>query len=138
MEEKLNPKYERIIYEPRRRTQTRRFGGPDDILESDYSSSDTDDNENKDPNGKTDPAGGGDKSGKHKHRGKKSRRGNKNADPNANGQNDNDADWNGGSNDATYADNDTGVWSRDECYKVEKNLLIFGTIFYLFTTYFKA
>ena len=36
---------------------------------------------------------------------------------------DNAADWNGVSNDAIY---DTGagggVWSRDECYKVEESL----------------
>lgn len=122
VEEKLNPKDERIIYEPRRRTQTRRFGGPDDILESDYSSSDTDDNDPAKLDANGNPIPGNDK--KHK-RGKKSKRGNKNADANANGGNDNDADWNGGSNDAIY-DNDTGVWSRDECYKVEKNLLIYG------------
>jgi chromodomain-helicase-DNA-binding protein 7 len=132
VEEKLNPKDERIIYEPRRRTQTRRFGGPDDLLESDYSSSDTDDNDaaKLDANGNPIP---GNDSKKHK-RGKKSKRGQKNADANgangggANG-NDNDADWNGGSNDAIYTDTDTGgggVWSRDECYKVEKNLLIYG------------
>ena len=50
VEEKLNPPDERIIYEPRRRTQTKRFGGPDDLIEeSDYSSSGSDnDNAGKD------------------------------------------------------------------------------------------
>jgi superfamily II DNA/RNA helicase len=105
IEEKLNPKDERIIYEPRRRTQTRRYGGPDDLLEeSEYSSSDTDEN---DPNKEKDGKG---------KRGKRSKR---NKGANGDG-NENDGDYNG--ND----DDDSNVWSRDECYKVEKNLLIYG------------
>ena len=69
VEEKMNPKDERIIYEPRRRTQTRRFGGPDDLLESDYSSSDTnDDGVEKDANGNPVP-GAEKKDGKHGKKG---------------------------------------------------------------------
>jgi chromodomain-helicase-DNA-binding protein 7 len=125
VEEKLNPKDERIIYEPRRRTQTRRFDGGEkaELLESDYSSdnnsTDADNDQNKDPNG-----GGlnnGEKMGKDgKKRGKKSKRLKAEFNPNL------DTDWNGGSNDAFYEEGGAGVWSRDECYKVEKNLLIFG------------
>jgi len=118
LEEKLNPKDERIIYEPRRRTQTRRYGGPDDLLEevSDYSSSDTDDgNENKD---QIDQTG---KDGK-KLRGRKSKRG-KNSEGNYQG----DGDWNENINCTSLENEDSNsVWTRDECYKVEKNLLIFG------------
>lgn len=47
VQEKLNPRDERIIYEPRKRMQTRRYGGPDDLMEeSDYSSASGSDNEN--------------------------------------------------------------------------------------------
>lgn len=116
IEEKLNPKDERIIYEPRRRTQTRRYGGPDDLLEeSDYSSSGSDD-ENKEP-GKEGAPGGKDRSSKRSKR----RRG---KDKSGLGLGD-DTTFN---NEDLGQDNDDGVctWSRDECYKVERNLMIFG------------
>lgn len=110
IEEKLNPKDERIIYEPRRRTQTRRYGGPDDLLEeSDYSSSDTDD-ENK----VAGEGGATKEGGKDKKRSKRKRRGDKHGDE------DKDDDGN-------YQDEEnSNAWSREDCYKVEKNLLIFG------------
>lgn len=113
IEEKLNPKDERIIYEPRRRTQTRRYGGPDDLLEeSDYSSSDSDDN--NDPNKESKEPGGKDatkdKSGK---RGKRSKRNRHAGDDTQFNRYDND--------DTTYQDEEsaeTTGWSREECYKV--------------------
>lgn len=105
VEEKLNPADERIIYEPRQRRQTRRFGGPDDVLDSDLDSSSSDD-ENKDPNN-------ADPKNKDKKRGKKSKRKDGNAD----------LDYEGNSNEPEEL---FTKWSRDECYKVEKNLLTFG------------
>ena len=93
------PKDDRIIYEPRRRTQTRRYGGPDDVLEegSDYSSSDSDDEKN----------------GK---KGKKSKRGKEGKDSE--------------STNGCSSGNNNGIsenaWGRDECYKVEKSLLVYG------------
>lgn len=110
IEEKLNPKDERIIYEPRRRTQTRRYGGPDDLLEeSDYSSSDTDD-ENK----AAGEGGATKEGGKDKKRSKRKRRGDKHGDENKD-------------DDENYQDEEnSNAWSREDCYKVEKNLLIFG------------
>jgi hypothetical protein len=83
------PKDERIIYEPRRRTQTKRFGGPEDFDESESDTSDTNDGEE-----------GG------KKRGRKGKKGNKE------------------DNSSNYPPEN--AWSRDECYKVEKNLLIYG------------
>ena len=107
VEEKLNPADERIIYEPRQRRQTRRFGGPDDILDSDLDSSSSDGDENKDPNN-------ADPKNKDKKKGKRSKR---NKDTNV------DVDYEGNSNEAEEL---FTKWSRDECYKVEKNLLTFG------------
>ena len=95
------------------------------MLESEYSSNEAEDNDaaaKLDANGNPMPGGGNNESSKKHKRGKKSKRGQKNADANGahGGNNDNDADWNGGSNDAIYdTDADGGVWSRDECYKVE-------------------
>ncbi len=113
IEEKLNPKDERIIYEPRRRTQTRRYGGPDDMLEeSDYSSSGSDNEKPTDPN---DPkANNPDRKKGKKKRGK-----------NANGQKD-DQDSNFKLYENENDDENDSVWSRDDCYRVEKNLLIYG------------
>ena len=100
--ESTKPKDDRIIYEPRRRTQTRRYGGPDDVIEegggSDYSSSDSDD---ADKNGKKS------KKGKRTDAGGTSSTGHNNNNNNNNGIPDN-------------------AWARDECYKVEKSLLIYG------------
>ncbi len=116
VEEKLNPKDERIIYEPRRRTQTRRFGGPDDILEeSDYSSSDTDEPNDPTKEGATNKDG---KSGGRKS--KRSKRGKDGKD--GLGEIDGDNLYNPDNEEEGGA----SVWTRDECYKVEKNLLIFG------------
>lgn len=111
IEEKLNPKDERIIYEPRRRTQTRRYGGPDDLLEeSEYSSSGTDEE-----GGGNKEGGGTGVPGKDKDRKRKRRRGK--TDDNTY----NNEDLNGADNDETAT-----TWARDDCYKVEKNLMIFG------------
>ena len=90
------PKDDRIIYEPRRRTQTRRYGGPDDVLEegSEYSSSDSDDEKNG-------------KRSKKSKRGKDGENINGNSTINGNGNLEN-------------------AWARDECYKVEKYLLVYG------------
>jgi len=96
IEEKLNPIDERIIFEPRRRKQTRRFGGLEDLEESDYSSSDSENNPSNE-NITTKCA----KDGKN---GKKSKRG----------------------KEVETHDENSGKWLRDECYKVEKNLLTFG------------
>ena len=99
LEEKLNPKDERIIYEPRRRTQTRRYGGPDDVMdESEYSSSDSDETKDK-----------GDKKRKKKR-----------------GRPGEDAPFKGCDEAANEDDEESSVWSREECYKVEKLLLIYG------------
>lgn len=124
IEEKLNPKDERIIYEPRRRTQTRRYGGPDDLLEeSDYSSSDTDADNPNNPN----PNGGDNKEGgKDRKRGKRRRGGRDRHGAGAGAgddafNKDDDTNYDGGADDV-----DSNAWARDDCYKVEKNLLIFG------------
>ncbi len=98
VEEKLNPADDRIIYAPRQRKQTRRFGGPDDILDSDLDSSSSEE-ENKDPNGPV-------KDGKSGRKGKKGKRGNKDGV---------DVDFEGSNMDGNE---EMAKWSRDECYKV--------------------
>lgn len=107
IEEKLNPKDERIIYEPRRRTQTRRYGGPDDMLEeSDYSSSGSD---NEGGNKESKEGAGGVGGVKDRSKRGKRRRGNKNGGDDTTFNNE---DVDGQDNE------DSNVWSRDDCYKV--------------------
>jgi len=90
IDEKLNPIDERIIYEPRRRTQTKRFVcGLDELEESDDSMS-TDSEAGNNNNGET--------------TNKRSKKGDKNGNSSSN----------------------NGKWLREECYKIEKNLLVFG------------
>jgi chromodomain-helicase-DNA-binding protein 7 len=90
IDEKLNPIDERIIYEPRRRTQTKRFVcGLDELEESDDSMS-TDSEAGNNNNGET--------------TNKRNKKGDKNGNSSSN----------------------NGKWLREECYKIEKNLLVFG------------
>jgi chromodomain-helicase-DNA-binding protein 7 len=114
VEEKLNPKDERIIYEPRRRTQTRRYGGPDDLLEeSDYSSSGSDNENGGGKDGNADGKLGGKTTRSGKRRGRSARAGD-------------DAGYDGGDGGDDQNENGTSAWSRDDCYKVEKNLMVYG------------
>ena len=118
-------KDERIIYEPRRRTQTRRYGGPDDIVEGDEEFSSASDAEGGANAGAVGGAPGGDK--KATRGSKKTRRGRAAAAAAAaaaEGDGDGQAGENAGGDEAEAA---TAVmWSRDDLYKIEKSLMQYG------------
>uniref|UniRef100_T1J482 DNA helicase n=1 Tax=Strigamia maritima TaxID=126957 RepID=T1J482_STRMM len=95
--DEMNAKNDLIVHEPRRRVQTRRFGNEDGVLElSEIESSDDDDSITSSRTGRNL---------------KKSRRSRRRRD-----DRDDDMDCYGS----------MGMWTRSECFKVEKGLLTFG------------
>ena len=105
--EEVTGKNELIVEEPRRRTQTKRFGQDDSLMEISEADSTDDDDENN-ISGRTRGQRG--KSGKI---GKKNKRGR-----GGGYERERDEDY--------LEEFGPGNWARAECYKVEKGLLTFG------------